>query len=214
MSIITGTKPMKCPECKKIFEATSEWGYRIGTTLYCTYSCMRAAEKRMDEAKKAKEQQKKEAWSSVREYDYEEIQRRRAAGETIKGIANSYGVSSATLSVYLKKMAINEKALQAEGADDELLAPPSLPEIPEASPAPKASAEMAAPAPKASAEPKATTETRARAPKASAEKPQQRSAWKALGMVEMALRWGNFPQGVETELRDALHTIENALECA
>lgn len=205
---------MKCPECKKIFEATSEWGYRIGATLYCTYSCMRAAEKRMDEAKKAKEQQKKEAWSSVREYDYEDIQRRRAAGESVKSIADSYGVSSATISVYIKKMMLNEKAAQAEVNDAELLAPPSMPEIPAASPEPKASAEAAVPAQKAPTEPKASTETKARAPKASAEKPQQRSAWKALGMVEMALRWGNFPQGVETELRDALHTIENALECA
>ena len=39
-----------CKECGKEFERpTAEWGYAIDKDKYCTYKCMRAAEKRMME---------------------------------------------------------------------------------------------------------------------------------------------------------------------
>lgn len=36
----------KCPICKRRFIIRGEWGWTLGQTRYCRYSCMREAEKR------------------------------------------------------------------------------------------------------------------------------------------------------------------------
>ena len=48
-------KVCKCPECGKEYERQcthEEWGYRFNRENYCTYKCMRAAERRVLEKKK------------------------------------------------------------------------------------------------------------------------------------------------------------------
>ena len=37
----------QCPVCRKKFRFTEDWGYRIGAEMYCSYACVRAAEKRV-----------------------------------------------------------------------------------------------------------------------------------------------------------------------
>lgn len=45
----------KCKTCGKLFEKTDpDWGYRIRDNLYCTYGCMRKAEKVLLAKKNAK----------------------------------------------------------------------------------------------------------------------------------------------------------------
>lgn len=47
------TIPAICAECGKEFERSQkDWGYVIGKELFCTYKCMRAAQKRRDERKR------------------------------------------------------------------------------------------------------------------------------------------------------------------
>ena len=42
-----------CQHCKKVFERRNgPWGYKNYTGYYCTYRCMRAAERAAEEAKK------------------------------------------------------------------------------------------------------------------------------------------------------------------
>lgn len=177
-----------CPECKKAFDATDDWGYRIGSTLYCTYSCMRAVEKRMKAAEMEREQKKMARFTA--DY-YPEIRRRLDAGQTYKDIASAFKASPAEVASFIKKMADLAPMLEAEAPKSE--APKPSPEAPK---------------------PKAAPET----PKAKApEKPPKASpvaAWKALGMVEMALTMGSFSDDAAEALRSALHDIETALACA
>ena len=47
----------KCPLCEKMFYIPifcQKWTYRKGSKLFCSYSCMRAYERKLEEAKKAK----------------------------------------------------------------------------------------------------------------------------------------------------------------
>jgi hypothetical protein len=49
------SKVCKCPECKKVYERTcvaEEWGWRMNKVNYCSYTCMRTAERRIKAAKK------------------------------------------------------------------------------------------------------------------------------------------------------------------
>lgn len=42
-----------CPECRKTFERIpGEWGYMIDGARYCSYKCMRAAERAADEKRR------------------------------------------------------------------------------------------------------------------------------------------------------------------
>ena len=44
-----------CPECEKTFERVSgDWGYIFSDKKYCTYSCMRAAERKSEARRKKK----------------------------------------------------------------------------------------------------------------------------------------------------------------
>lgn len=48
-------KMCKCPECGKEYMRTcdvEEWGWRLKDKNYCSYKCMRVAERRMLENKK------------------------------------------------------------------------------------------------------------------------------------------------------------------
>lgn len=49
----------KCNRCGKVFERGREWGYTIGRDrLFCTYSCMRAAERADRERERNKRKKK------------------------------------------------------------------------------------------------------------------------------------------------------------
>ncbi len=50
----------KCPFCEKTFYIPifcQKWTYRKGTKLFCSYNCMRAYERQLEEIKKAKKAQ-------------------------------------------------------------------------------------------------------------------------------------------------------------
>lgn len=120
-----------CPECKKAFDATDDWGYRIGSTLYCTYSCMRAVEKRMKAAEMEREKKKMARFTAD---DYPEIRRRLDAGQTYKDIASTFKASPAEVASFIKKMADLAPMLEDEAPKPEAPkpAPKAAPETPKA----------------------------------------------------------------------------------
>lgn len=178
-----------CPECKKKFTATSDWGYGIGSVDYCSYKCTITAEKRMKEAEKEREKKKMARFTAD---DYPEIRRRLDAGQTYKDIASTFKASPAEVASFIKKMADLAPMMEDEAPK------PALKPAPEA-PKPKAAPET----------PKVSAKATDKPPKATPV-----AAWKALGKLEIALTMGGFNDGAAAELRSALHDIETALACA
>jgi len=44
---------VKCPECGKVFWCREDWGYGIGNVDYCSWTCVRKAERREEEKARA-----------------------------------------------------------------------------------------------------------------------------------------------------------------
>ena len=106
-------KRYTCPECGKSFRAGYDWGYRIGGVLYHTWSCLRKAEKRMQETGEIPAENKS-GYIKPSAFDghLEEIKARLEAGETLGEIAISFDRTQSPLKLWLKNQ-IGEEEFNA-----------------------------------------------------------------------------------------------------
>ena len=102
-----------CPECGVKFLAGHDWGYRIGGVLYHTWSCLRKAERRMQETGEIPVENKSGyIRPSAFEGHLEEIKARLEAGETLGEIAISFDRTQSPLKLWLKNQ-IGEEEFNA-----------------------------------------------------------------------------------------------------
>jgi hypothetical protein len=85
-----------CPECGKVFKPTSDWGYGIGEKDYCSWHCVRAAEKRPPKTGRYNGR------TSPFEGHEKEMAARLASGETISAVAGEYARSCSELVRHMK----------------------------------------------------------------------------------------------------------------
>lgn len=93
-----------CPQCGGKFACTANWGYGIGGVDYCSWKCVRAAEKKSGVSRKIHA-------SSPFIGHMKEIRARLAAGESLARIAQDFDRSGTALRKWLEK--------QPQGDDDD-----------------------------------------------------------------------------------------------
>lgn len=62
-------KEKKCPVCGKGFYSTTEWVYKVDETFFCTWSCLREHERKMEQDKARKKKPVKISESDRRTLD-------------------------------------------------------------------------------------------------------------------------------------------------
>lgn len=70
---------VKCPECGKVFWCREDWGYGIGNVDYCSWTCVRKAERREESAAKLLEEADRYMDDSVPAEEMTEEEKRAAA---------------------------------------------------------------------------------------------------------------------------------------